>query len=316
MNTMSTHRPAPLGLFRALSSSRAANFASCGALVCLSLLLGACSGGGAAGAKAGRTGTNARMDSPSDPNRIQVGDRRTVAVSKLTPGERQEIERAWSQFLAGSPLWRISLNSIVERGGAGPYVLSENLFRHFFQASIAAKRSEIDRVARSAAMIGEPAVAYFAKPLVEDLVPLGREVEALVPDPNDPKSRIRKTFRHFQIDDFTRRDAARVLVAIGEPAVATLASEALLAAARPSGRRYAAFALGRIGTDAAVAALVHHYETAPDWQDRAAAVTALGAAAETNAGARAALDRAAQDPDRFVREQAEKALTGRAKLPF
>ncbi len=284
-----------------------------GALAPVLLLgLGACSSG------AGNTkaDANARNVGAADPNRIHVGDNRNVNTTSLSPAERAEIERAWSQFLAASPLWRISLTSIVERGGAGAYVLSENLFRHFFKASVYNKPREVDRVARSAAYIGEPAAAYFAKPLVEDLVPLGKSVEALVPDPDDPKSRIRKTFDHFQIDDFTRRDAARVLIAIGEPAVATLSSPQLLSQARPSGRRYAAFALGRIGSDEAVAALVRHYNATEDWQDRAAAVQALGAALTKNPAARAALEAALSDKDRFVREQADRALAGRMKLPF
>ena len=274
-------------------------------------LLAGCSGGAAG---AGRPADPDRA--AADPDRIQVGDARTVEVSKLSRAEQAEIQQAWAQFLANSPLWRISLFSIVERGGAGPYVLSENLFRHFFQASLYNQKAEISRVARSAAMIGEPAVAYFAKPLVEDLVPLGKPVEARVPDPDDPKSRITKTFHHFQIDDFTRRHAAKVLVVIGEPAVPTLSSPALLRDARPSGRRYAAFALGRIGSPAAVEALTRHYDSAPDWQDRAAAVQALGAALETTPAARATLERALQDGDRFVREQADRALAGRVRLPL
>ena len=128
--------------------------------------------------------------------------------------------------------------------------------------------------------------------------------------------RIQKTFHHFQIDDFTRRHAARVLAAIGEPAVATLSSPQLLQQARPSGRRYAAFALGLIGTDDAVAALERHYDATTDWQDRAAAVKALGAAMATNPAARQPLERALKDPDRFVRDQADRALAGRTKLPL
>ncbi|MDF1701502.1 MAG: HEAT repeat domain-containing protein [Planctomycetota bacterium] len=284
--------------------------------VCLLLfallpVLGACSSGASKGA-----GAKTAAEPAVDPDRIQVGDARAVEVSKLSAGEKAEIQRAWSQFLAGSPLWRISLYTIVERGGAGPYVLSENLFRHFFQASIYNQKAEINRVARSAAIIGEPAVAYFAKPLVEDLVPLGKAVEANVPDPDDPKRRIKKTFQHFQIDDFTRRHAAKVLIAIGEPAVATLSSPQLLQAARPSGRRYAAFALGRIGSDAAVAALTRHYDQTADWQDRAAAVKALGAAMPSNPAARTTLERALKDKDQFVRDQADRALTGRVKLPL
>lgn len=280
----------------------------------LALLLAACSGGASGAATGARAGAPTKP--AGDPNRIQVGDDRTVEVSKLSRAEQIEIQRAWSQFLANSPLWRISLFTIAERGGPGSYVLSENLFRHFFQASLFNRKAEMDRVARSAAIIGEPAVAYFAKPLVEDLVPLGKAVVAKVPDPDDPKRRIEKTFHHFQIDDFTRRHAAKVLIAIGEPAVPTLSSPAMLQQARPSGRRYAAFALGRIGSDAAVAALTRHYDATADWQDRAAAVKALGAAMAANPAARTTLERALQDSDPFVREQADKALAGRTKLPI
>lgn len=284
--------------------------------VCLLLassFLVACSGGGSAS----QGSSDAQAARPAaDPNRIRVGDDRQVEVSKLSPAEQREIQQAWSQFLSNSPVWRISLFSIVERGGAGPYVLSENLFRYFFQASLTNQKDRINRVARSAAVIGEPAVAYFAKPLVEDLVPLDKPVTAQVPDPNDPKKRIPKTFNHFQIDDFTRRHAAKVLAAIGEPAVPTLSSAQLLQQARPSGRRYAAFALGLIGTDQAVAALERHYASTTDWQDRAAAVKALGAAMATNPAARAPLERALKDPDRFVRDQADRALSGRTKLPL
>ncbi|MDJ0521610.1 MAG: HEAT repeat domain-containing protein [Planctomycetota bacterium] len=278
----------------------------------LCLLLAACAGDEAT------SGSRQRDDAaaPPDPSRIRLGDQRQVEMGSLSAADKMEIERAWRQFLARSPVWRVSLRSIVSRGGAGPYVLSENLFRHFFTASIHSRKSEINRVASSAAVIGEPAAAYFAKPLVEDLVPLGKAVVAEVPDPNDPSARIKKTFHHFQIDDFTRRDAARVLIAIGEPAVPTLASPELLERARPSGRRYAAFALGRIGNDAAVAALERHLATATDWQDRAAAVQGLGAALRKNERVRPILERAARDPDPFVQRKAEEALRGRTKLPF
>ena len=280
----------------------------------LALPLAACSGGG--GAKTG-AGQGPQAAKPAaDPNRIRVGDARQIEVSKLSAAEQREIQAAWQQFLTKSPLWRISLFAIVEKGGAGPYVLSENLFRYFFQASLHNQKGEILRVAQSAATIGEPAVAYFAKPLVEDLVPLGKPVVANVPDPDDPKKRIQKTFHHFQIDDFTRRHAAKVLARIGAPAVPTLSSPQLLQQARPSGRRYAAFALGLIGTDDAVAALTRHYESTTDWQDRAAAVKALGAALTSNPNARGTLERALQDQDRFVREQADRALAGRTRLPL
>ncbi len=282
----------------------------------LSLTLGGCSGDEASSSSGRNDASGEDGPSTGDQDRIQVGDARNVDVSSLSRLERQEIERAWQQFVTRSPLWPVTLRAIVQRGGAGPYVISENLFRHFFTASIYSKKSEIRRVAQSAALIGEPAVAYFAKPLVEDLVPLGKAVVANVPDPNDPKARIRKTFHHFQIDDFTRRDAAMVLSKIGPPAVPTLASRELLHAARPSGRRYAAFALGKIADNAAVDALAGYMASSAHWQDRAAAAQALGAALRKNRAARPVLEQALQDPDEFVRKKADQALAGKTKLPF
>jgi hypothetical protein len=284
-------------------------------LLLLALLLApGCSSGAAREGEA--RGGRERATGASQARGPRVGDDRAVRVSELSPADRRQIEEAWQHFLARSPLWRISLRGIVDRGGAGPYVLSENLFRHFFTASIYSQKGEIDRVAQSAAVIGEPAVAYFAKPLVSDLVPLGKPVVAEVPDPDDPQARIKKTFNHFQIDDFIRRDAARVLVAIGAAAVPTLSSDAVLRQARPSGRRYAAFALGAIGTDDAVAVLGRLLAEEGDWQDRAAAAKALGAALARNPSARAPLERALGDRDEFVRRKADEALAGRSNLPF
>lgn len=280
------------------------------------LLASACSSAGGGG-KAESTRAAGKSQPPvRAADAIQLGDQRQISGSSLSQAEKAEIQQAWQQFVTHSPLWRVNLRSLSKRKSAAPYVLSEYLFRHFFQASLHARPDEIDRVAQSVRVIGEPAVAYFAKPLVADLVPLGKAVVAEVPDPNDPQSRIKKTFHHFQIDDFTRRDAARVLVAIGAPAVATLASPELLRQARPSGRRYAAFALGRIATDEAVDALGRQLAGAPDWQDRAAAAQALGAALEKNERARALLERASKDTDPFVRKKANEALGGRTRLPF
>ena len=281
------------------------------------LLLPACSGGG--GQSAARRNQQTQAEAApvkADREKKMLGDDRKVAISELTPMEKQEIARAWSQFLNHSPLWRISLRSIADRRGAGSYILSENLFRHFFKASIYTNRAELDRVAESVKVIGEPAAAYFAKPLVEDLVPLGKPVVAEVTDPDKPDTTMKKTFHHFQIDDFTRRDAARVLAAIGSPAVPTLASDQLLKFARPSGRRYAAMALGKIGDDDAVRALAGMLDSAQDWQDRAAATQGLGAALRRNQSARAPLEKASEDPDAFVRKKADEALAGRTRLPF
>ena len=180
-----------------------------------------------------------------------------------------------------------------------------------------ANETEVDRVADSAATVGEPAVAYFAKTLVLDRVPLKEPVTVEIPDPEDFNARIKKTFRHFEMDDKTRQYAARVLAAIGAPAVPTLASDKVLVRARPTSRRYAAYALGRIGTPAAADALTRRLREGVNWQDRANAARALGATLEGNPEVRSALLEAAQnDSDDFVRKMAARALAGSDRLDF
>ncbi len=246
----------------------------------------------------------------------KVGDRRVVQGSKLGARDMAAFKRAWKLFLAKSPRWEDSRDDWLERGGAAPYVLSENLFRYFWSASLHGKTKEVDRVVENAAIIGEPAVAYFAKPLATDKVELPRPVEVEEEDPDDHRKMRTRTIRHMQIDDTTRRDAARVLVAIGPPALAELQRPAILRRGRPAARRYAAIAMGKIGTPEAVEVLTDLVRTEDDFQIRAAAVKGLGAALKNNESARAPLEEATRDKDRFVRRKAEEALAGKSKLPF
>jgi hypothetical protein len=239
-----------------------------------------------------------------------------VRVEDLAPGDLAEFQRAWAQFVGDHPRWPVAVRAWIGRGGAAPYVLSENLFNYFWSASGARRRDALDRVGEVASWIGEPAVAYFAKPLVTDSVPLARPVTVDVPDPDDPSATKKKTFQSFAMDDMTRQDAARVLARIGAPAVPTLASPAVLRDARPTARRFAAYALGRIGSPEAVRALREMLTSHADWQDRAAAAQGLGLALDEEPAARAALEAARSDPDEFVRRKVEEALSGRVRVPL
>jgi HEAT repeat protein len=172
-------------------------------------------------------------------------------------------------------------------------------------------------VGQNAAVIGEPAVAYFAKALVTNRWPLKQPITTEIMDPDNLDKRIKKTFHHFEMDDETRRYAARVLAAIGPPAVPTLSSDPLLKRSRPTARRYSAYALGLIGDDAAVVALVGMLQSGAGWQDRSAAASGLGLALPGNESARAPLERAARsDPDKFVRRKASEALMGEVDIRF
>jgi hypothetical protein len=281
-------------------------------VLALALAAGGCSGAPQGTAEARGSG-RARTPAP-DP--VRLGDDRVVRVSELSERDRQEFDQAWRHFVSDHPRWPVTIRNWLAKGGAAPYLLSESLFHYFWSASAARRSDALRRTAEVASWIGEPAVAYFAKPLVTDLVPLPKPVTVEVPDPDDPRATKPKTFDAFAMDDVTRQDAARILVAIGEPAVATLASPAILRQSRPTARRFAAYALGRVGSPAAVAALADALRTQSHWQDRAAAADALGAAMDADPSARRALEAARDDPDAFVRRRVDEALAGRTRLPI
>ena len=282
------------------------------ALLSLSVL-GCSSGGG--GGEGRKDATAADAATPGQSPRM--GDDRLVRTSDLTPQELQAFNVAWRHFVGHSAVWPIYRDEWLARGGAAPYVLSENLFRYFWSAAIVGKKKEIERVAETAEVIGEPAVAYFAKTLVTDRWPLAKPITTEVMDPNNLNKRIKRTFHYFEMDDTTRHYAARVLAAIGPPAVPTLASGDVLMNSRPTSRRYAAYALGRIKSPEAVDALLTMLRTSDNWQDRAAAATALVEAAETENRVKQALLTAADtDRDKFVRRKANRALAGADRITF
>ena len=283
-------------------------------LLCV-MLLAACqtapSGDGEGATSKGSP--DAKTDAPRN---VKVGDDRKVEVSDLARDDMASFQVAWKQFLTKSPQWRSSRERWIEKGGAAPYVLAENLFRYFWSASFQGRTEEVDRVAVNAARVGEPAVAYFAKPLATDKVQLSKPLEVKEEDPDNPGRMRMRQVRSMTIDDTTRRDAAKVLATIGPVAVPTLADPKILRDARPAARRYAARALGHIATRDAVAALARMYRESSDWRDRSAAVQALGLSLKSAPEARPILERAQQDTDRFVRQQAQKALAGQIKSDF
>lgn len=245
-----------------------------------------------------------------------VADGRQVKASELSRDDVRELELAWQLFVAKDPRWPAARDQWLARGGAAPYMLSENLFRYFWSASRFNKRAEITRVAYEAKVVGEPAVAYFTKPLVTDLWPLKKPVTVKVPNPDNLKKPITKTFSHYDIDDMTRQHAAQVLAGIGEPAVPTLTSSAVMNSPIDSAPTYAAYALGAIGSDSAVRALGRMVRSGRTWRDRGAAAKGLGLALRKNPNAKPHLEAARNDPDKFVRKKAEEALQGKTTVEF
>jgi hypothetical protein len=235
---------------------------------------------------------------PPPPERRRVGG--------LRPEDFEEFNRAWVLFVKEDPRWPVARDTWLERGGAAPYVLAENLVRYFWSATAHASPRHVARVAESAKAAGEPAVGYFARLLAMDSRPLEKPLTKIEADGS------KRTVTHWTNDDVTRQHAVTVLVAIGPPAVPTLASPEYLRAPSPAVRRYVAYALGRIATDQAVDA-VATLLASPDWQERGAAVKALAYALDTNARARAPLERAKADPDSFVRKKAAEALSGKVR---
>jgi hypothetical protein len=225
-------------------------------------------------------------------------------VRHLSDAEREELKRAWSLFVAEDPRWEMARDTFLERGGSTPYALAENLVRYFIAASGRNYVRHVKRVAENARVVGEPAVGYFAQLVLLDERPLPKPVT--VPGPDGTP----RTLTTWKNDDLTRQNAVTVLVAIGPPAVPTLASRPYVGAPSATARRYVAYALGKIATDQAVDA-VASLLASPDWRERGAAVKALAFALPLNARARGPLERAKSDPDPFVQKKAVEALAGK-----
>ena len=230
-------------------------------------------------------------------------------VGRITREEFAEFNAAWTLFVHRDRGWKAARDAWLARGGAAPYVLAENLLRYFWSATAWGKREDIYRIADSARAAGEPAVGYFANVLVLDEWPLKEPVTVQV------QGGEAKTVRVWKNDDVTRQHLAIVLAGIGAPAVPRLSSAPVLRGPSVAARRYAMYALGSIGSDAAVDALGGML-TAPDWQDRASAAKSLGFSLKRNPRAKPLLEGAAADPDPFVRKKVEEALSGKGKSEF
>jgi hypothetical protein len=232
-------------------------------------------------------------------------------IERLTPADWDEFNRTWLLFVRRDKGWPEARDRWLARGGAAPFVLSENLVRYFLSASAHGLRSDLNRVALSAQKAGDPAAAYFTNLLALDSWPLKEPVRVKQPDGSV------KEVTSWVNDDVTRQHAALVLAAIGEPSVLRLTAPEVLRSPIPSVRRYAMYALGRIGTDPAVDALTGMLSS-PEWQDRGAAAKGLGLALtyRKNERARPGLERAARDGDEFVRNKAQEGLSGRARWEF
>jgi len=233
-------------------------------------------------------------------------------VGRLTRADFAEFNRIWALFVAKDRAWPPARDAWIARGGAAPFVLSENLFRYFLSATAWGQRADIYRIAESARAAGEPAVGYFGNLLIRDTWPLNKPIVVAQSDGT------RREVREWTNDDVTRQHLTIILATIGEPAVPRLTSEPYIRSPIPSARHYVLAALGRIGTDAAVAATANTLATAADWQDRGYAAKALGFSLnfKKNVRAKAPLEKALSDPDEFVRKKAREGLDGKTKSEF
>jgi hypothetical protein len=242
-----------------------------------------------------------------------VGAGREVDVGALTAADTDEMQRAWRLFVELDPRWARARDAWVAKGPAARQVLAENLFRYFWSASKVMKKDGVLRVGQEAASVPDEATVLFGDLLALDKWPLSEATTARVFDPDNATRPGTVTVTHLAIDDVTRQNAALVMALIGPKAVPVLSRPEILGAPRPSARTYAFYALGTIGDDAAVATLERALAGGGDWKDRGAAAKALGFALTRNERARAPLERAAQDPDAFVRKKAEEALQGKSR---
>lgn len=278
-----------------------------GLALALCVLLGACQGTPGEGAASDSGSPEAAASDAAGRATVDMG---TPEPVQLGADDRQIFADAWRHFLSKSPLWPSRRRLWLSRGEAAEQVLAENLFRYFWAMSFRGHAGEVARVADEARHVGAAAVPWFGRPLLMNSMPLREPLKVKVEDPDDPRKSTFQTIDHLDMDDTTRRDAATVLAAIGEPAVPLLARPDVLRTGRPGTRRQAARALGRIGGDQAVDALVGVLVAGADWTDRAAVVEGLGQALP-HPRARAALEQALRDSDPFVRRKAEEALAGK-----
>ncbi len=267
---------------------------------------------GTSGAASPSSAGGSRDASPSRGRSALPADFEAPRSATLSSFDRQAFEDAWRHFLDDTPGWPGRRRAWLARGEAAGQVLAENLFRYFWSMSSQGRIDEVTRVAEEARHVGAPAVPWFGRPLLVDSLPLREPLRVKVEDPDDPRGVSFTTIDRFVMDDTTRRDAATVLAAIGEPSIDLLARADVLRTGRPATRRQAARALGRIGGDRAVDALIAVLVGGAEWQDRAAIVEGLGDALP-HPRARDALGQATRDPDAFVRRKAEEALVRGAR---
>lgn len=256
----------------------------------------------------GATSETAAEQEPREDRAAAAPRARAGAAAQLGSADKSEFMRAWEAFLGDEPAWPRLRSQWVARGPAQREVLAENLFRYFWAVSMRNRADEVERIGHEARHVAEEAVPWFSKPLLLDRVALAEPMRVRIEDLDDARQVRYETVDHLNMDDTTRKHAALVLAAVGEPAVPFLSRSDVLLAGRPGTRRAAARALGAIGSDAAVAALENMISRAAEWQDRAAAVEGLAVAVSANPRARPALERAAADPDPFVRRKAEEGL--------
>lgn len=271
------------------------------------LVLSACAGG--AGPQAGGPAAPPEPERPA----ARLGAGRSVDVAALAPEEMDEMARAWRLFVEDDPRWPAAREQWVAKGPAARQVLAENLFRYFWSASRLMRKDGVLRVGKEVAFVPDEGTLLFGELLALERWPLREATRTLVFDPDNASRPGVATYTHLGIDDMTRQYAAMVLAVAGPASVPVLARPEILGGPRPVARTQAYYALGTIGNEAAVAVLQRELEAARDWQQRGAAVKALGFALPRNPAVRPLVERCLADPDPFVRRKAEEALTGRTR---
>lgn len=276
----------------------------------IALCLAGCSGGPSG---AGTGPGPASVEVPAQRPVARLGAGRTVDIASLRPEDHAQMASSWRLFVEQDPRWPGARSAWVERGPAARQVLAENLFRYFWSASTLMRKDAILRVGKEVAFVPEEGTLLFGELLALERWPLREATQALVFDPDNATRPGVATYTHLGIDDMTRQYAAMVLAVAGPVSVPVLSRPEILGGPRPVARTQAYYALGTIGNDAALAVLARELAAARDWQQRGAAVKALGFALQRNPAARPLVEGCLSDPDPFVRRKAEEALEGRAR---
>lgn len=218
--------------------------------LCL-LALGGCESTGDGGT--GGTPRSGPAPAKATTARARYETRKMGTGAEFSAGEKAKMGAAWQAYLDHSPAWPELREGWIGIGPAATDILVDNLLRALFVAMLTNRPEEVDRARYELIRLGDRAV-----PTVTGIL-----LEPSYRDPDTGEERRLST------------DLASELVNLLLVARAEAPLEDLVDSEAPSIRRAALDALGQIGEERGIAAVLRVLTRSGDWIDRVAAAKAL-----------------------------------------